>query len=411
MTETKSFFISKKEVLTAYQKVKANKGSYGVDFQNMKDFEKNLKDNLYKIWNRMSSGSYFPPPVLEKEIPKKDGKTRKLGIPTIGDRIAQTVVKQRIEPILEPIFHEDSYGYRPGRSAHDALFKARKRCIKYPWVLDIDIKGFFDNLDHELLLKAIEKHIKTKWILLYIQRWLKAPVMKVNGELVHKNSGTPQGGVISPLLANLFLHYALDKWLDLNLKGIEFERYADDAIYHCVTLKQAKWVKLQIENRLREVKLELHPDKTKIVYCKNVNRKEEYPDVKFDFLGYTFQPRTARNKIGKIFLGFLPAISKQSCKKIRNVIRDLKLPRIISGTLESLSKQLNPKIIGWYNYYGKFYRTKLISIWYYLNNKIISWALNKYKRFRGSWNRAWKWIRNISKRDKNLFYHWNLNCW
>ena len=298
MNEAKPFCISKKEVWEAYKRVKANKGAAGVDDQSIEDFEKRLKKNLYKIWNRMSSGSYFPPPVRTVKIPKKNGGERKLGIPTVADRIAQQVVKARLEPEVEPLFHADSYGYRPGKSALDAVGQARKRCWRYDWVLDLDIKGFFDNLDQSLLLRAVKKHAKERWIVLYIERWLKAPVQEEGGQLIPRDKGTPQGGVISPLLANLFLHYALDRWLAAHYPQVPFERYADDVIAHCRTEKEVQELRKASTARLQSCGLELHPEKTKIVYCKDDSRKKTYPNEKFDFLGYTFRPRSSTNRTG-----------------------------------------------------------------------------------------------------------------
>jgi RNA-directed DNA polymerase len=315
MSEAKPFCITKKEVWEAYKRVKANKGAAGVDEQTLKDFEKGVKDNLYKIWNRMSSGSYFPLPVLTVKIPKKNGGERKLGIPTVADRIAQQVVKARLEPELEPLFHEDSYGYRPKKSALEAVGRARERCWRYDWVIDLDIKGFFDNLDQNLLLRAVRKHALEPWIVLYIERWLKAPRQEEDGRLVPREKGTPQGGVISPLLANLFLHYALDRWLAVNYPQVPFERYADDAIVHCRTEGQAQEMRKAIAERLRSCGLELHPEKTKIVYCKDDSRKGTYSNESFDFLSYTFRPRKARNRKGKFFINFSPAVSEHSVQR------------------------------------------------------------------------------------------------
>ena len=327
MSEAKPFCISKKEVWEAYLRVKENKGAAGIDDQSIEDFEKKLKKNLYKIWNRMSSGSYFPPPVRTVKIPKKNGGERKLGIPTVADRIAQQVVKARLEPELEPVFHADSYGYRPGKSALDAVGQARERCWRYDWVIDLDIKGFFDNLDQNLLLRAVKKHAPEPWILLYIERWLKAPVREEDGRLIPREKGTPQGGVASPLLANLFLHYALDRWLMVNHSQVPFERYADDVIVHCRTERQAQEVKAAIAKRLQACGLELHPEKTKIVYCKDDFRKCTYPNEKFDFLGYTFQPRRSKNRKGRFFINFSPAVSNKAAKAIRDNIRSWNLPR------------------------------------------------------------------------------------
>ena len=229
MSKTKSFCISKSTVWEAYKRVRANKGAAGCDKQSLKEFEIGLGNNLYKIWNRMSSGSYMPQPVLRVEIPKGDGDFRLLGIPTVSDRIAQMTVKICLEPELERVFHEDSYGYRPEKAALQAVELARKRCWRYDWVVDLDIKGFFDSLDHELMMRAVQKHTSQKWVLLYIERWLKAPVQFQDGSIVERTQGAPQGGVISPLLANLFLHYAFDMWLQRNYPKNPFERYADDS--------------------------------------------------------------------------------------------------------------------------------------------------------------------------------------
>ena len=298
--------------MEAYECVKANKGSAGVDDVSIQDFGNDLKRNLYKIWNRMSSGSYFPPPVKTVEIPKADGKMRELGIPTVGDRIAQMVVKMYLEPLIEPHFHNDSYGYRPNKSGLDAVEVARRMCWKYDWILDIDIKGFFDNIDHELMMRAVKRHTQEPWILIYVQRWLEAPAEAKDGSLVKRTKGTPQGGVISPLLANLYLHYAFDEWMKRYYSGNPFERYADDIVVHCRTEEEAVKLKEDIRKRLEECKLELHPEKTKIVYCKDSNRRGNYQNEKFDFLGYTFRPRSSRNRQGKLFVNFTPAISDKA---------------------------------------------------------------------------------------------------
>jgi RNA-directed DNA polymerase len=216
--------------MAAWKSVKANKGTHGIDEESIEDFEKNLKGNLYKIWNRMSSGTYFPPPVMAVEIPKSDGRIRMLGIPTVSDRVAQAVVKKYLEPIVEPKFHEDSYGYRPGKSALDAVGVTRKRCWRKDWVIDLDIKGFFDNLDHDLMMKAVRFHSQEKWIHLYVERWLKAAIQHKDGDPVQRDKGTPQGGIVSPLLANIFMHHAFDRWLLRHFPGVKFERFADDGV-------------------------------------------------------------------------------------------------------------------------------------------------------------------------------------
>lgn len=283
MNSGKPFDISKYAVFEAYKRVKANKGSEGIDDESIEDFEENLEDNLYKIWNRMSSGTYFPPPVKAVDIPKDNQEVRRLGVPTVSDRIAQSVVKAYLEPVLEPIFHKDSYGYRPGRSTIEAIGIVRERCWKYDWVLDIDIQGFFDNMDHDLVMKAVNHHTQEKWILLYVERWLKAPMILKDGTEVKRGKGTPQGGVISPLMSNLFMHYAFDKWMDRNFPNSPFVRYADDMVIHCKTEEQANSLLEALSMRLKECKLELHPKKTKIVYCKDDRRPGDYPNKKFDF--------------------------------------------------------------------------------------------------------------------------------
>jgi len=334
LEKVKSFNISKHQVWEAYKGVRANRGGAGIDNQSIADFEKDITKNLYKLWNRMSSGSYFPPPVKRVEIPKGDGRMRPLGIPTVADRVAQMVVKMSLEPLLEPCFHTDSYGYRPNKSALDAVGTARKRCWRYNWVLDLDVKGFFDNISHDLLMRAVVKHTDCRWVLLYVERWLKAPIAMLDGSLSYPKKGTPQGGVVSPLLANLFLHYVFDCWMQQNYPHISFERYADDAVCHCQTESMAAQLKADLELRFGECGLELHPEKTKIVYCKEEGRKGEYPVMKFDFLGYTFRPRLARTRWGKFFVSFTPAISNKAATAIRQKIRSWKWQLRPGDTLE-----------------------------------------------------------------------------
>ncbi len=318
---TKSYKIPKKLVWEAYQCVKANEGGAGVDRESIAQFEGRLKNNLYKLWNRMSSGSYFPPPVKGVPIPKKSGGERMLGIPTVSDRIAQTVVKWQLEPILDPLFHQNSYGYRPDRSALDAVAMVRRRSWEYDWVVEFDIKGLFDNIDHELLMRALRKHCDTPWILLYVERWLKAPMQTTAGNLEERTSGTPQGGVVSPLLANLFLHYAFDMWVTRNLPSVRFCRYADDGVIHCKNREQAEFVLSKIRKRFEQCRLELHPDKTRIVYCQDINRQEVHSNVQFTFLGYTFRPRKAVDKYGRVYVNFSPAVSRDALRTMRQTIR------------------------------------------------------------------------------------------
>jgi len=406
MDKAKSYHISKHVVMEAYKRVKANKGAAGVDDVTMEKFEENLKENLYKIWNRMSSGSYFPPPVKAVEIPKGDGKMRKLGIPTIPDRIAQMVVKIYLEPHVEPYFHENSYGYRPGKSALDAVGTARKRCWQYDWVVDIDIKGFFDNLDHELMMKVVKKHTQEPWILLYVQRWLQAPIQETDGSTVKRVRGTPQGGVISPLISNLFLHYAFDEWMEKDHFSNPFERYADDIVVHCKTAEESGRLKEAIERRLLEYKLELHPEKTKIVYCKDSNRRGSAQHEKFDFLGYTFRPRSSRNRYGKLFTNFSPAMSDKAQGKAKEEVRKWIKEVKTNSPLTKLAKMANPVVTGWINYYGKFCASEMWSVVKYIEIKIMKWGRKKYEKLKHSCRKAWKWVKRTKKKQPNLFKHW-----
>jgi RNA-directed DNA polymerase len=408
MSEAKPFSISRQEVWEAYKRVKANQGAAGVDDESIAEFEKGLKNNLYKLWNRMSSGSYFPPPVRTVKIPKANGGQRKLGIPTVSDRIAQMVAKRRLEPEVDPLFHPNSYGYRPGKSALEAVGQARQRCWSHDWVIDLDIKGFFDNIDHELLMRAVKRHAKDKWIVLYIERWLKVPEQDEEGRLIAREKGTPQGGVVSPLLANLFLHYALDRWLARQYPQAPFERYADDAIVHCKTEGEAQEVRAALTARLAECGLELHPEKTKVVYCKDDSRRRSYPNEKFDFLGYTFQPRRSKNRKDKYFINFSPAVSDKAVKAMREAIGSWKLARRSDKALEELSRMFNPIVRGWLQYYGRYYRSALYVPMRQLDRALARWASRKYKKLRGHLRRATHWIARISRREPSVFAHWQM---
>ncbi|KKM10442.1 DNA polymerase [Clostridiales bacterium PH28_bin88] len=408
MDKTKPYEISKHVVLEAFQRVKANKGAAGIDDESLEAFEENLKNNLYKIWNRMSSGSYFPPPVKAVEIPKKNGGKRVLGVPTVADRVAQMVVKIYFEPTVEPHFHPDSYGYRPGKSAADALAVTRQRCWKYDWVLEFDIKGLFDNIDHELLMKAVRKHTDNPWVILYIQRWLQAPFQMPDGTVKERTKGTPQGGVISPVLANLFLHYAFDVWMAQNHPDKPFARYADDAVTHCRSREGAEELYESLKKRMAECGLELHPTKTRIVYCKDDDRREDYPETSFDFLGYTFRPRRSKNKYGKYFINFTPAVSNKAKKAMRQTVHDWRMHLKPDKTLEDLSRMFNPVIRGWVNYYGRFYKSELYSVLVYINRALVRWVRRKYKKFERHHHRAIYWLGRIARRDSKLFVHWQM---
>lgn len=407
--EAKPFDISKHLVWEAYRRVKANRGAAGVDGESLAMFEKDLKGNLYKIWNRMSSGSYFPPPVRLVEIEKAGGGIRPLGIPTVGDRIAQTVVTMVLEPLLEPVFHPNSYGYRPGRSALDAVGVARTRCWRSDWVIDLDIKAFFDSLDWDLLERAVAHHCDLGWVRLYIGRWLRAPVQRPDGTIQQRTKGSPQGAVVSPLVANLFLHYAFDAWMTRTFPHVQFERYADDAIVHCRSERQARMVLDAIRDRMRECGLELHATKTRIVYCKDSDRRGEYEHVSFDFLGYTFQPRRAKNRHGKYFVSFLPAISTKAAKAIRATIRNWRLASTRNNqSLEDLARVINPAVRGWMNYYGRYYRSKCVLVLRHINVALAAWARQKYKRFRRRKRSSMHWLGRIARRDPTLLVLWQL---
>jgi RNA-directed DNA polymerase len=408
VNRAKPFEIPKREVWEAYKRVRANQGAAGVDGQSIAEFEVNLADNLYKLWNRMSSGSYFPPPVRRVDIPKDDGGTRRLGIPTVADRIAQMVVKRFLEPLVEPKFHHDSYGYRPGKSAIEAVGVARQRCWRSAWVLDLDIKAFFDSIDNVLLMRAVRKHTDCPWVLMYIERWLTAPMQMADGGLVARERGTPQGGVISPLLANLFLHYGFDVWMQRNHTDVPFERYADDVICHCQSERQARTLRVSLEQRFAECGLTLHPEKTQIVYCKDDDRRGEYPNQKFDFLGYTYRPRLARRRQGRIGVSFSPAVSNKALKAVRREVRTWNLPRRSDKSLDDLARMFNPIIRGWINYYGHYYKSALYPTLRHIDGKLARWAFWKYKSLRGHRRRARHWLDRAARRQTGLFAHWAL---
>ena len=408
MAEAKPFDISKRDVWDAFKRVKANRGAAGVDGRSIADFEADLTNNLYKLWNRLSSGSYFPSPVRRVDIPKADGGTRPLGIPTVADRIAQEIARRNLEPRLEPVFHADSYGYRPGRSAIDAVRQTRQRCWRYDFVLDIDVKGYFDSIDWQLLVKAVRHHTDCPWVLLYIERWLKVPVQMEDGRVVPRRAGTPQGGVISPLLANLFLHYAFDMWMARTYPHIPFERYADDIVCHCRSAEMAEALRCALRDRFAACKLELHPAKTKIVYCKDANRRGDYLHTSFDFLGFTFRARKTMWH-GRIHThGFLPAASRKALKAISWTIRRWALHLRSDKALEDLAGIANMHIRGWINYFGNFYRTELRPTLKRIDLYVIRWARRKFKRLRRKTKGARDWFDRLRRDNPTLFAHWQL---
>ncbi|MBB5156882.1 group II intron reverse transcriptase/maturase [Saccharopolyspora phatthalungensis] len=401
----KPFEISKWLVEEAWEKVRANRGAPGVDAVDIAEFEQDLLGNLYKIWNRMSSGCYFPPPVRMVEIPKQHGGVRVLGVPTVGDRVAQTVVAMVLERKVEPIFHPDSYGYRPGRGPIDAVGACRVRCWKYDWVIDLDIKSFFDSVPWDLMLKAVDSVCDLPWVRLYVKRWLAAPLENTDGVLVERTKGTPQGSAVSPVLANLFMHYALDTWLDRNFPQVTFERYADDGVVHCHSLDQARAVLAALEQRMNEVGLDLHPDKTRIVYCKDANRKGSFEHEKFTFLGYEFRERTVDGRNG-LFRSFSPAVSLAALKRMGKVVRRWRIHRWVRGDARELADWINPVVRGWMQYYGAFNKSALRPLLKRINAYLVRWLREKYRKLRKSWSvtlRAW-W--NGVERSPRLFAHW-----
>ncbi len=402
----KPFEISKREVWEAYRQVKANQGAPGVDGVTLGEFEADLKNNLYRIWNRMSSGSYFPPPVKAVEIPKPHGTgTRLLGVPTVADRIAQTVVARGLEAKVEPIFHPGSYGYRPNRSALDAVAACRQRCWKTNWVIDLDVERFFDSVPWELVVKAVAAHTTDPWVVLYVKRWLAAPLALPDGSLQQRDCGTPQGSAVSPVLANLFLHYAFDAWMAREYPTVRFERYADDAIVHCVTEAQAKRLVVAIRNRLAEVGLQLHPTKTRIVYCKDGRRRLDYEHTAFSFLGFTFRARGARGKNGRNFTGFLPAVSKDALNKMSREVRRWRLHLLTGHELADLARKINPIVRGWMQYYGAYYRTVLDPLLARINAYLMRWIRRKYQRLR-PFKKALACWQRIIRQQPRLFAHW-----
>jgi RNA-directed DNA polymerase len=405
----KSHVIPKRLVWDAWLKVKDKGGAAGADGVTIEQFEEDLSGNLYRLWNRMSSGSYFPGPVRAVEIPKKGkkGGIRVLGIPNVVDRVAQTAAAMALEPSVEKVFHEDSYGYRPGRSPLNAVAVCRERSWRYDWVLDLDIRSFFDSVPWDLMLRAVAPHTDQKWVLMYVERWLEAPMRTANGTLVPRVKGTPQGSPISPSLANLFLHYAVDLWMGREFPGVPFERFADDAVIHCVSERQARQVREALARRLVEVGLELHPDKTTIVYCKDSNRRGTYEHVSFVFCGYAFRPRkTANKRRRETFTGFLPAASPGKLSEMSRRAASWRLHRRVNLTLDDLARGVNPVLRGWLAYYAAFYPNAVTPLCHRIDLHLVRWARWKYKRLERSGPRARTWLRGVRSRDPELFVHW-----
>ncbi|MFE6548232.1 group II intron reverse transcriptase/maturase [Streptomyces sp. NPDC057746] len=409
-SQAKPFDISKWEVKEAWEEVRANRGAPGVDGQTLDDFEKDLKNNLYKVWNRMSSGSYFPPPVRAVPIPKpRGGGTRMLGIPAVADRVAQTVVARHLMRRVEPVFHPDSFGYRPGRSALDAVGKCRERCWKRDWVVEFDITKFFASVPWDLLVKAVEAHTDAVWVKLYMRRWLAAPLAMPDGSLLERERGTPQGAPVSSVLANLFLHYAFDTWMAREFPAVWFERYADDAVLHCVSERQAHQVLAALTDRMAEAGLRLHPAKTRIVYCRDGDRRGSYEHTAFTFLGYTFRARRSRTRHGRQFLSFDPAVSKDALKKMGREVRSWHLHTRSDLSFNELARKINPVVAGWLNYYGRFRPWELHSLVMRINACLVRWIRQKYKRLAAK-RKAIAKMQEIAQRYPRMFTHWRLTA-
>lgn len=409
MSMTKSFQIDKELVRRAWKSVKENKGTYGIDNESIEEYASDLTKNLYKLWNRMSSGTYFPQPVRGVDIPKKQGGTRTLGIPAVSDRIGQTIVKLVLEPKIDPQFHNNSYGYRPGRSAHDAIDATRKNCWKWDFLLEFDIRGMFDNIPWHLIMKALTHHTQEKWIILYVERWLKADIIKNNGkEVMKRTKGTPQGGPLSPLLMNLFMHYAFDLWMSREFPSLPWCRYADDGVIHCRTAGEAELVKQRLASRLMECGLEMHSDKTRVVYCADRKRIGNFPNRSFVFLSFEFKARLVRAKTGQMFMGFNPAIAKSAIERIRHTIKyRLRLTRRVDLSLEELAEKLNPIVRGWIQYYGKFQKSEIRPIRRYIDVILAKWVRNKFIKTGGR-SPAFAFLDRIYRRDPKLFAHWSI---
>jgi RNA-directed DNA polymerase len=407
---SKPFAISKQVVVAAFEKVRSNKGAAGADGVTVEQYAQDVKNNLYKLWNRMSSGTYFPAPVKMVEISKDGGRGKRvLGVPTVQDRIAQTVAVAYLEPLVEPMFHQDSYGYRPGRSPLDAVATCRQRCWRYPWAIDLDIRGFFDNLDHDFIVKAVDHHLTPElhWILLYVRRWLEAGVVRPEGSVAARDRGSPQGSAVSPLLANLFMHYAFDTWMAREFPTVPFERFVDDVIVHCVSQQQAQRVCEAIASRLAQCGgLRLHPDKTRIVYCKMSNRPGDHEHVSFDFLGYTFKPRSATKKDGTMFTTFSPAISSKSAKRIRQEIRRMRFHLRSDLSFNDIASMINTKAGPWATYYGRFRPSETARVLFHIDRYLVRWATRKYKHLRRAPRRAGRTLAKIKESRPGLLAHW-----
>ena len=398
----KPFILDQRWFVRAWEQVRKNRGGPGVDGVTIEQFESRLDDELFKLWNRMSSGTYFPKPVKAVPIPKPDGGVRVLGVPTVADRVAQTVVANLAQAGMESVFLPDSYGFRRGRGALDAVGKARERCQHYDWVVDLDIAKFFDSVDHELLMRVVEWQGWPRWAVICVQRWITAPMMDVDGQVSPRERGTPQGGVISPVLANLFLHVVFDTWMVREFPGVPFERYADDAICHCSTRRLAHELVERLRQRFTQCGLELHPVKTKIVYCQDSNRRGTgLGPTRFTFLGYEFRARTVKGKYG-LFDAFRPGVDPVKRAGMISTIRNWRLPKRTGATWDELAEWINPVVRGWMNYYARFAAQEFAPVLSYLNWRLFAWmrAKHRYRSVKKAL-RQWKRITRFG-----LFVHW-----
>ena len=406
----KSQPIEKRQVWEAFTKVKSNGGASGVDKLSIREVTSQARKYLYPLWNRLASGSYYPQPVREVEIPKSDGRVRKLGIPTVLDRTAQMVIREELEALTDKHFSANSYGYRPNKSAHQAITQCRLNCMRMDWAIDLDIKSFFDEIDHGLMMKALGQFTDKKYIHLYVKRWLEAPIQKKDGTIEKRVKGTPQGGVISPLLANIFLHVVFDEWIEKHHSEVKFERYADDIIIHCQNFKQALRTLEAVKARLKQCKLQIKEGKSNIVYCKRNQKKHppfEVKHVTFDFLGFTFRPRMVKSNKGKFLLGFTPSISRVNQRRMNQTLFKMKLHRMVHLRLPDLAAIIADKVRGWIYYYGKVRMSEMHQVFRYLNMRLGKWVRNKYRRFRRKhWFFAYKWLQETAKHYPNLFVHW-----
>jgi len=402
----KSIEVTKSQVWEAWKRIKQGGKGVGIDNVTIEMIEKNPRKYLYPVWNRLASGSYFPAAVREVSIPKPNGKERLLGIPTMCDRVAQEVIRAELEQELEPHFHPSSYGYRPGKSAHQALEACARNCWERWYVVDVDIQGFFDNIDHAKMMKILRKYTSKKHILLYCERWLKAPVLRNNGEMdTNRKKGTPQGGVISPLLANLYLHEVFDSWMQQNHSIMVFERYADDIVIHTRSIEQSEFILDKLRVRLRQYGLTLNKEKTRIVYCYRTARFYKAPEnipASFDFLGFTFKPRLCERGDGELFWGFRPAVSSKNLRRMNAALKTMH--RWVRMSIQEIAAKIAPKVRGWIRYYGHTRKSGLTWLFEKLNERIAKWVRNKYKI--RSRRKCFAWVRRVSNSFPTLFVHW-----